>query len=91
MEARLPVGVILHRAHIAIGLHKGILSLNHVTVALLLLVLVIARVGIIDGILEGIAWMGILWAKVNFSISAFPWKWPKDNLQSAPDASRAPP
>jgi len=60
VEARLPVGVVLHRAHIAIGLNQGVLSLDHVSISLLLLVLVISRMGIIHGILEGISRMGIL-------------------------------
>lgn len=60
MEARLPVGVVLHGAYISVGLHQGVLSLDHVPVPLLLLVLVVPGVWIVYGILEGIARMSIL-------------------------------
>lgn len=60
MEACFPIGVVLHGAHIAIGLDQRVLALDHIAVALLALVLVVASVRIIHSILEGITRMCIL-------------------------------
>lgn len=64
MEACFPIGIVLHGAHIAIGLDQRVLALDHIPVAFLALMLIVASVRIIYSILEGIAWMCILRKRV---------------------------
>lgn len=60
VESGLPVGVVLDGAHVAIGLHQGVLSANGVSIALLLLVLLVSGVGIVHSVLKGVLGVGVL-------------------------------
>lgn len=69
VETCLPVRVILDGAHIAIGLHERILSPDSITVSLLLLVLVVAGMGIVHSVLEGVLRMCVLRMRKTISLS----------------------
>lgn len=71
VESGLPIGVIFDSAHIAIGLHQGVLSSDGVSITLLLLVLVISSVRIIHSVLESVLWMGVLSGDSEKGVSFF--------------------
>lgn len=60
VESVVPVGVVVDHPDWAVGLHKAVLTLDYLTVSLLVLVLLVAAVGVVDSVLEGVSGMVIL-------------------------------
>lgn len=60
MESSIPIGIVVHGAHVAVGFYQRVLSLNNITISFLLLVLNVTSMRVVNTIFECVSGMIIL-------------------------------